>query len=194
MTVLTREKDSACSDQRLYDDAQFAWTRLDVTRAAARQLRAARCGRRVAYRQQKAQTLLGAGRVEEPAHGGDAIGRNAHAPGVFLDGLLVGREVDAVHFVAGYEAMEPLDLGSHFLQDVDRFLRDFPQLGFRQISRARDFAFDNKLGHKPPPLRANASMLMERFQEGWADVQFIQESREIKKTRSPWIFDRFKSR
>ena len=67
--------------------------------------------------------------VEESAHGGDAIGRKAYAPGVLLDGRLVRGEVDAVHLVAGYVAMEPLDLWTHSLQNVDRLLGDFPQLG-----------------------------------------------------------------
>jgi len=48
----------------------------------------------------------------ESAHGGDAIRGNAYALGVFLDCRLVGREVDTVHLVAGYVAMEPLDFGT----------------------------------------------------------------------------------
>jgi hypothetical protein len=53
----------------------------------------------------------------KPAHSGDAIGRNAHPPGVFLDGCFVRGEVYAVHLVAGYVAMEPLDLGAHCLAE-----------------------------------------------------------------------------
>jgi len=41
-------------------------------------------------------------RIDESAHGGDAIGRKAYASGVFVNGRLVGGEVDAVHLVAGY--------------------------------------------------------------------------------------------
>ena len=73
--------------------------------------------------------LLRACRVDESSHRGDAIGWNAYAPGVFLDDRLVRSEVDAVHFVAGNVAMQPLDLGTHSLQNVDRLLGDFPQLG-----------------------------------------------------------------
>ena len=58
-------------------------------------------------------------RVEEPAHSRDAIGGNARAPGVFMDGGFVRSEVDAVHFVAGYVTLEPADLGTHFLQGFD---------------------------------------------------------------------------
>jgi len=72
--------------------------------------------------------LLRACRVEKPAHGRDAIGRKAHAPGVLLDRRLVRSEIDAVHLVSGYVAMEPLDLGTHSLQNINRLLGDFPQL------------------------------------------------------------------
>jgi len=44
-------------------------------------------------------------RVEKSPHSGDAVGRNAHAPGVFLDGCFIRGEVYAVHLVAGYVAM-----------------------------------------------------------------------------------------
>jgi len=75
------------------------------------------------------QRSLRACRVEKPTHGGDAIGRNAYEPGVFLDGRLVRGEVDTVHLVAGYVAMEPLDLVTHSPQNADRLSRDFPPLG-----------------------------------------------------------------
>ena len=75
------------------------------------------------------QRSLRACRVEKPTHGGDAIGRNAYEPGVFLDGCLVRGEVDTVHLVAGYVAMEPLDLVPHSPQNADRLSRDFPPLG-----------------------------------------------------------------
>ena len=76
------------------------------------------------------RSLPRGGRVDQAAYGRDAIGRKADAPGVFFDGRLVRGEVDAIHFVAGYVAMEPLDLGTHFPQNLDRLLRHFSQLGF----------------------------------------------------------------
>src|SRR6267378_5412643 len=97
-----------------------------------------------------ASCLLGACRVEQSAHGGDAIGRKAYALGVLLDGRLVRGKIDAVHLVAGYVAMEPLDLGTHSLENIDRLLGDFPQLGVRQISGSRNFALDDKFGHGAP--------------------------------------------
>jgi hypothetical protein len=53
--------------------------------------------------------LLRGGRIDKAADGRDAIGGKAYAPGVFLDGRFVRGEVDAVHLVAGYVTMEPLD-------------------------------------------------------------------------------------
>jgi hypothetical protein len=97
------------------------------------------------------QCLLRACRVEEAANGGDAIGRKACAPGMFLNARLVRCEVDAVHLVAGDVAMEPLDLGTHSLQNVDRLLGDFPQLGVGQIPSSGDFAFNDIFRHACNP-------------------------------------------
>jgi len=58
--------------------------------------------------------LLGSCRIDEAADRGDAIGRKAYAPGVLVNGRLIGGEVDAIHLVAGNVAMEPLDAGTHF--------------------------------------------------------------------------------
>ena len=68
-------------------------------------------------------------RVDQSADGGDAIRREASPSCVFPDRRLVWSEIDAVHLVAGYVAMEPVDLGTHSLKNVDRLLGDFPQLG-----------------------------------------------------------------
>src|SRR5580700_5364989 len=89
------------------------------------------------------------GRVDKSAHSRDSIGRNAHALGVFVDNRFVGGKIDAVHLVAGYITMEPLDLGTQSLKNLDRLLRDFPQLGFGQISRTWDFPFNHELWHGP---------------------------------------------
>jgi hypothetical protein len=70
--------------------------------------------------------LLRARRIEKPPDGRDAIGGKAYTPGMFLNGRLVRGEVDAVHLVADYAAMEPLDLRTHCLENIDRLLRDFP--------------------------------------------------------------------
>src|ERR1700733_1968724 len=75
------------------------------------------------------ERLLRACRFKQSAHGGDTTGGKTYAFGVFLDGRFVRSEIDAVHLVAGDIAVEPLDLGTHSLQDVDRLLGDFAPLG-----------------------------------------------------------------
>jgi hypothetical protein len=81
------------------------------------------------------------------SHGRDAIRGKAYTPRMFLDGGLVRGEINAIHFVTGHIAMQPLDLRSHTPQHFDRLLGNFPQLGVRQIAGTGDFAFDYKLGH-----------------------------------------------
>ena len=103
-----------------------------------------------------------AGRIEKSAHGRDAVGGKAHAAGMFLDGCLVRREVDTVHFVSGDIAVEPLDPG-HSLQYVDRPLRNFPQLSITKISGSRDFPFDDVFRHQHPQL-AETSTRSRRLQ------------------------------
>ena len=61
------------------------------------------------------RSLFRRGGIDKPTDGGDAISRNACAFGVFSHGGLVGSEINAVHLVAGYVAMKPLDLGTHGL-------------------------------------------------------------------------------
>jgi len=85
-------------------------------------------------------------RVEKTAHGGDAVGGNAGSLGMFSDGRLVRSEVNAVHLVAGYVAVEPLDSG-HSLEDIDRLLGKFPQLSVGKTSRTWDFPFDDEFRH-----------------------------------------------
>jgi len=88
-------------------------------------------------------------RVEKTAHSGDAVGGNACSLRVFSDGRLVGGEVNAVHLVAGYVAMEPLDSG-HSLEDIDRLLGYFPQLSVGQCSCSRNFPLDDEFRHGVP--------------------------------------------
>ena len=60
-------------------------------------------------RKGSARALLRACRIKKSAYGGDTIGRKTDALGVFMDGCLVRGEVDAIHLVAGYVTMQPLD-------------------------------------------------------------------------------------
>jgi len=67
------------------------------------------------------QCLLRGCRIDESADGGDSIGRQTYASGVFSNGGLVGSEVDTVHLVAGHVAMEPLDFGPISLRTLTDF-------------------------------------------------------------------------
>ena len=67
--------------------------------------RKSRCPRRGFFK-----CLFRACRIDQSAYSGDAIGRNAHSPGVFLDECLIRGEINAVHLIASYVAVEPLDL------------------------------------------------------------------------------------
>jgi hypothetical protein len=91
---------------------------------------------------------LRGGRVDQAAHCRDAIAGDACTLGVLLDCGFVWSEVDAVHFVAGDVAVQPLDLRSHILQDRDRFFRQLTQLRVGEVSSSRDFAFDYEFGHE----------------------------------------------
>jgi hypothetical protein len=96
------------------------------------------------------QSLLRAGWIYESANGGDAVAGKAYPPGVFLDARFVLGKIDAVDHVAGYVAVQPLDLGTHFVQNADRPLRDGPQLGIGEASGSRNFAFNDEFWHANP--------------------------------------------
>ena len=93
--------------------------------------------------------LLRACRVEKAAHGRDPVGGKAYSLRVFSDRRLILGQVDAVHLVAGYVAVEPLD-SRHPIENVNRLLGKFPQLNVGKTSRSRNFPFDDKFRHGPP--------------------------------------------
>src|SRR5271165_5739114 len=67
---------------------------------------------------------------------GDAIRGEAALGGVFADQGLVGCDVDAVDFVLGHVAVDPLNLGTEFAQDAAGGLGDGLQLLWREFSGA----------------------------------------------------------
>ena len=85
--------------------------------------------------------------IDQSAYRGNAIGRKARSPGMLLDGRFVRSQVDAVHLVTCDVAMKPLDPRPHFLQNLHRLLRNFPQLCFGETSGSGNFAFNDKFGH-----------------------------------------------
>ena len=56
-----------------------------------------------------------------------------HAARMFANRFFVRRQVDAIDFIAGDVAVQPLDFRAHPLQHVHRFARDFLQLRIRQV-------------------------------------------------------------
>ena len=95
----------------------------------------------------RGELLLGGGWIYQAADGGDAIGWEAGALGVFADGGLIGREVNAVHFISGDVAVQPLNFGAHGFQHADGFLSGFAELRVSEIPCSGDFAFDDEFRH-----------------------------------------------
>lgn len=86
-------------------------------------------------------------RVNNGPHLAYGIGREAALGGVVADHFFVGGVVDAVYLVVGHIAVDPLNLRPHFLQHAAGGLRDGLQLVGVELAGARDFAFDDILGH-----------------------------------------------
>lgn len=61
--------------------------------------------------------------------------------------LFVGGQVNAIDFVAGNVAMNPLNVCSHRTQDVAGLLRDGLQFFGRELSGVGYFSFYNEFGH-----------------------------------------------
>src|SRR6516225_5897573 len=66
-------------------------------------------------------------RVDHPADFGDLVRREAAAPSVLMDDRLVFCEVDAKGLVGGDVALDPLDVGTEFLEGDVRLLRRLAQ-------------------------------------------------------------------
>jgi len=60
----------------------------------------------------------------------------------------IGREIDAIDFVARDVTVEPLDSGTHLTENADGLLGHFPELRLGETSSSRNFAFDDELGHR----------------------------------------------
>ena len=95
-------------------------------------------GRRFCHESGKRYPILSGGagllfhisRINQTAHCGNTIGWNAYPAGVLPNGVLVGREVNAVDLVFGDVAVEPLNLRSHFLQRLQGTQGQVPDLRF----------------------------------------------------------------
>jgi len=90
---------------------------------------------------------VGGGGVDDGADERDLVGGKAAHLGVFVDGGLVGRDVDAVDLVAGDEALDPLELGADGGDDAAGFLGDGLELVRGEVAGSGDLALDDEFGH-----------------------------------------------
>src|SRR5262245_40360434 len=67
---------------------------------------------------------------------------------MFANHGLVGRTINAIDLVIGYEALDPLNLWAKVVQHAARLLRDRVQLLLREFARSRQFALDHVFRHK----------------------------------------------
>ena len=90
--------------------------------------------------------------IDETADSGDAISRKPDTFGVFLDRGFVRSEVDAINFVAGDVAMQPLNFRTHVFQNVARtFCETARNSRVGKIPGSWNFAFDDKFWHRGSP-------------------------------------------
>ncbi len=75
-----------------------------------------------------------ASRIDQTAHCGNSIGRDAGPESVLHDDLLVGRKVNAINLVFRNIAIQPLYLRSHLLHGLQRMEGDLADLGLRERS------------------------------------------------------------
>src|SRR5579872_1735230 len=113
--------------------------------AGGTRVRAAECNKRFGSAdlcEVLAYLYLGGCGIDDGLNLGDRIGRESTLSSMLANQLFVGRVVDAVDFVAGDVAMDPLNFGSEFAQDSAGRLGDGLQLIGRHLSSAGNFALD----------------------------------------------------
>src|SRR6202042_3397758 len=91
--------------------------------------------------------LFGGGGVYYGADLRDFVGGKAAGLCVLPYGVFVGSDVDAIDFVVGDIAVQPLDLRPHVAQDAAGCLGDSLQLFRRELAGSGDLSFDDELGH-----------------------------------------------
>src|SRR6516164_3993771 len=94
--------------------------------------------------------LLGRRRVDRGSNLGDIVRGEAALACMFANSVLVRGDVDAVDFVLGYIAVQPLHVRAQVLENAARFLRDGLQLLGFEVPGAGNLALNYILGHSPP--------------------------------------------
>ena len=87
-------------------------------------------------------------RVNQPPHSGDPVGGKPRSLRMFLNGHFIRSQVNAINLVARYIAVQPLNLGPQFLQNLHGSLRSRADFTIRHISDIGYVTLDHKLGHR----------------------------------------------
>src|SRR5262249_8137432 len=87
-------------------------------------------------------------RVDHAADFGDFIRREAAAPGMLANDLLVACQIDAKGLVGSDIALDPLDVGAEFFQCRIRLLRGLAQSLALGAADRRQFALDDEFAHR----------------------------------------------
>jgi hypothetical protein len=112
------------------------------------------------------ERLLGSGRIDQPPHGRDAIGRDTYFLRVFPDQSFVGSEIHAIDLVAGDIALQPLNFGAHLPENLNGSAREFLDFGIRKVSGSGDFPLDDKLRHVVTSVLCHVSRGVDARQGG----------------------------
>lgn len=87
------------------------------------------------------------GGVNYRGYPGNAISWKAPPAGMLPDSFLVGSHINAVNFVFRHIALHPLNLRAQFCQNPAGFLRNGLELLGGELSRPRNFPFNQELRH-----------------------------------------------
>src|SRR5215469_1076192 len=98
-----------------------------------------------------AQRLFRSGWIDHTAHFRDAVCREAATGGMFAHRGFIRRDVNAIDFVVGHEAFQPLDLWTELTQHGTRFLRNGVQFARREFAGTRNFTLNDEFRHSVLP-------------------------------------------
>lgn len=99
----------------------------------------------------EANGLFSGSRIDDRPNLRDAVGGETALLRVLPDSVFIRRDVDAVNFVVGNVAVNPLNLRAHVSQYAARLLGNGLQLLWRQLSHFRNVSLDDELRHAWTP-------------------------------------------